>query len=300
MCPSPRSAGPARANTRVDYRARIDAVLAHIEAHLDDPVTPAALARLAAFSPYHFHRVFRGMTGESVMACTRRLRLERAARRLRRTDARVTDEAFAAGYKSHEAFTRAFAAHFGHAPAVWRTQPSPRMCAAAPTSDSRSPRAAAEIRAPGAFRFAYVRHRGSYDTVPHAWQTFVAEASAAALLGPHTQLVGRYWDDPDITPADRQRYDVGYAVPTGTPAPPGYSIDRLGGGRWAVMVHTGPYTTLSETYIDLVGRWLPQEGLMAADGPCIEVYLNSPEDTPAHALQTEVWAPLARPRAVRG
>ncbi|MEL6185057.1 MAG: helix-turn-helix transcriptional regulator, partial [Myxococcota bacterium] len=93
---------------------RVLDVLDEIHARLDDDtLEPAQLADHAGFSRHHFHRVFRGMTGESVMGLVRRLRMERAAQRLRFGDAPVTDVALASGYGSHEAFTRAFRDRFG-------------------------------------------------------------------------------------------------------------------------------------------------------------------------------------------
>jgi AraC family transcriptional regulator len=97
-----------RESTLEDYQQRLLRVLLHIQNHLDDPLQLDELAEVAHFSPYHFHRIFRGMTGESVKEHVRRLRLERAAHRLRFTGQPVTEIAFDAGYQQHEAFTRAF------------------------------------------------------------------------------------------------------------------------------------------------------------------------------------------------
>ena len=78
------------------YAERMLRVLSHIQTHLDEAMSPVDLAGLACFSPHHFHRIFRGMTGESVMGYVRRLRLERAAWRLKFTDLPVTRLAFEA------------------------------------------------------------------------------------------------------------------------------------------------------------------------------------------------------------
>jgi AraC family transcriptional regulator len=73
--------------SREDYAERILRVLDFIQRNLDEAMTPADLARLAHFSPFHFQRIFRALVGESVMGHIRRLRLERAALRLLHTDA---------------------------------------------------------------------------------------------------------------------------------------------------------------------------------------------------------------------
>src|ERR1017187_9684083 len=111
-----------RHGTQESYQERILRVLVYIQTHLDDPLTLDDLAGVACFSPYHFHRIFRGLVGEPVAEHLRRLRLERAAGRLKFTDRQVIDIALDAGYDSHEAFTRAFRANFGRPPSIYRAE----------------------------------------------------------------------------------------------------------------------------------------------------------------------------------
>ncbi|MBD3163406.1 MAG: helix-turn-helix domain-containing protein [Candidatus Latescibacteria bacterium] len=73
--------------TYQDYRERILKVLVFVQEHLDEDLSIEGLARRAHFSSYHFHRIFTGMVGESVMEYVRRLRLQRAAQRLKQTRA---------------------------------------------------------------------------------------------------------------------------------------------------------------------------------------------------------------------
>ena len=101
---------------------RILRVVDHIQANLDAELRPEELADIAGFSLHHFHRVFRGMLDESVMGFIRRLRLQRAAHQLEFGQAGITEVAFGAGYRSHEAFTRAFTAAFGKSPSRYRDE----------------------------------------------------------------------------------------------------------------------------------------------------------------------------------
>jgi AraC family transcriptional regulator len=50
-----------------------------IRDHLADELTLADLARVAAFSPFHFHRMFTAITGETLFGFIQRVRIERAA-----------------------------------------------------------------------------------------------------------------------------------------------------------------------------------------------------------------------------
>ena len=92
----------------------------YIEAHLGEPLSLEDVAKVAYFSPDHFHPIFAAFTGEPLAAFIRRLRLERSAQRLLHLDAPVTEIALGAGYETPPAFTRAFAAHFGVSPTEYR------------------------------------------------------------------------------------------------------------------------------------------------------------------------------------
>jgi len=72
-----------RAATRRDWERRADRAVESLAAGLDEPPRLEAAAAEAAASPWHFHRRFRELTGEAFASCLRRLRLERAAGRLR-------------------------------------------------------------------------------------------------------------------------------------------------------------------------------------------------------------------------
>jgi AraC family transcriptional regulator len=64
--------------SRLEYEQRVNRVIDHVREHLADHLSLAALARLAAFSPFHFHRLFRAIIGETLFGFIQRQRLEKA------------------------------------------------------------------------------------------------------------------------------------------------------------------------------------------------------------------------------
>lgn len=103
------------------YHERIETTLRYIRDHLDQPLDREALAKVAGFSVPHFHRVFAANTGESVASYVRRVRLERAGRKLRIGAIDITAVALAAGYETHAAFGKAFKQQYGLSPSEFRT-----------------------------------------------------------------------------------------------------------------------------------------------------------------------------------
>src|SRR5262249_10995900 len=72
-------ASQPKSSNRREYERRVNRVMDHVEAHLAEELTLERLAAVAAFSPFHFHRVFAAITGETLSEFIRRIRLERAA-----------------------------------------------------------------------------------------------------------------------------------------------------------------------------------------------------------------------------
>ncbi len=96
--------------------AAVARMQAHIERHLDEPITLGDLAHVAAYSPWHAARMFKEYTGRAPFDYIRALRLSKAALILRDRGAKVVDVAFDFVFGSHEGFTKAFSKQFGIAP----------------------------------------------------------------------------------------------------------------------------------------------------------------------------------------
>jgi AraC family transcriptional regulator len=264
-------------------------VLVHIQDHLDEPLPLDELAGVASFSAWHFHRIFRGMVGESVKEHVRRLRLERAAQRLKASDRAVLDIALEAGYETHESFTRAFAAMFEASPSAFRAGAQMSR----PVGNGSGTPLEVSVRRIGPLRVAFVRHVGPFDEVGSAWQKLMMWAGRNGLLGPGVRMLGIVQDDPDITAPEKLRYDAALVVSSSVTASGEIGIQDVGPGEYAVALHAGPYNTLGQTYARMCGEWLPGSGRELASAAAVEFYLNSPMTAPPEQLRTEICLPLA-------
>ena len=105
------------APSQINYEDRLNRVTAYIYDHLDDDIDLNRLADVACLSPYHWHRVYRAVTGETIAATVKRLRLHRAAGYLAHTSMPVAEIAVRSGYTNLQSFTRIFSAAYGCRPA---------------------------------------------------------------------------------------------------------------------------------------------------------------------------------------
>jgi AraC family transcriptional regulator len=246
------------------------------------------------------------MVGESLMEHVRRLRLERAALRLRHTDEPVTGIAFDAGYETHESFSRAFRGAFGASPSgyrkIRRDSPSAApsgirfVSAAAPEDlefhEPEESEMRIAVRRLDPMRVAFIRHIGPYDEVEETWHRLMPRLGAAGWLGPDTKVIGLSHDDPEVTPPEKLRYDACVTVGPGFEPEGEIGVQEIPGGDYAFVTHHGPYERLGETYGALYGGWLPRSGREPRAEPCIEVYLNHPEETDPEDLLTDIYVPL--------
>ena len=78
------------------------------------------LANVACFSEFHFHRIFRAVSGETLNNFTNRLRLEKVARLLRYSEQSLTDIALDCGFSSSATFSSAFRSGYDTPPSQFR------------------------------------------------------------------------------------------------------------------------------------------------------------------------------------
>jgi len=103
-----------------NYYERIEDVKQYICEHIDEPLNREVLAAVAGFSVPHFHRIFTFFIGENMTSYVRRMRMERAGRKLRMGARDITEVALAAGYDTHAAFAKAFKQQYGFSPSEFR------------------------------------------------------------------------------------------------------------------------------------------------------------------------------------
>lgn len=305
-------------NTQSFYEVAVQQTIEAVAAALDRALDLRVLARAAALSPFHFHRIFRGMLGETPLELHRRLRLERAAWCLLNEETPITSLAFDAGYETHESFTRAFRARYDCAPSDFRQRgrggkgrrPFPIELAAQSGIHFRAGsvdlseihfihgeiRMNTVLKDMPPLRVVAVRHTGPYHRIAEAFAKLGAIAAQTKLLGPGAQMVAVYYDDPETTPPSELRSDAAISVAPGAslpaPLPEGLSELEIPSGRYACATHVGPYEQLGDAWSRLLGVWLPASGHRMKDSICFELYRNTPADVPKEQLQTELYVPL--------
>jgi AraC family transcriptional regulator len=264
-----------------DYVERVNRAIDHIVQGLDGPLKLEDVARVACFSPFHFHRVFRAVVGETLAGFVRRLRLERALYRMSHERGRsLTEIALTGGFASSSDFSRSFKQRYGVAPSrfdlkAFRAQNRERLHVDRLPVGENPDGFRVRIRELPARTVAYIRVPDSYapNAVVDATGRLLAWAEARGCAD--GQWLGYMWDDPGIVALEDCRYDIGVVVDDVRPS------GEIGRMRFPPMqvaeVEIKGGIELELRALDwMFGTWLPRSGYVPAEHPNFEAFVGRP------------------------
>lgn len=274
------------------YAERLGRVTAYVYDHLDEELDLDRLAGIAFLSPYHWHRIYTSMHGETVAAMVKRLRLHRAAGLLANTALAIPEIARRSGYPNLQSFTRVFKAAYGLPPGEYREHGSHTQFKTPLRQGESIVAYDVSIQQIPEMSAVTVQHTGPYMQIGKAFELLYRTLGSRGLLGSGQRMVGIYFDDPSAVPEPKLRSCAGIIAADHLAAEPPLERQRICGGDYAVLRHQGPYADMRAAYEWLYGQWLPASGREAADAPVFEEYLNTPRDTPPNELVTLMCLPL--------
>lgn len=271
------------------HQARINDVLSQIHRNLDGDLSAARLARVAAYSEQHFHRLFRQYVGEAVHEYVRRVRMEYAANQLM-FDSKTTVAEIAenSGFQSLSSFSRAFRQTFGVPPGQWRTekvsrQPNPYLAdpeiAAGYQRVADRPLPAPRLLNLKPRLVAYIRHRGYGRSIATTWQVLLAWLQAEGY--PPGEQIGLHHSNPALVPLADCRYVACVSIDRPLIRRGRVSSMLIPGGLHGVFSLQGRYGELLPYLSKIMDEWLPGSGFRVAASPAFVIYQRN------HFLQAD-------------
>jgi AraC family transcriptional regulator len=287
-----RTARTTRRDTHLTYIERVNLAIDFMVPRLSEPLNLHRVAKKAMLSPYHFHRVFQAITGETPADFVKRLRLEKAIALLafsRRTS--ITSVALTCGFASPSDFSRSFKLKYGVAPRsfdiqAWRAAHGEHIQRIAePAATDLHVRRLAATTNPDRFRVrirelpaktvAYIRVLNPYqgDAVLRAYDRLMTWATRHNIA--NNQWYGYQWENPEVTALADCHYHVAVE------APAVIARGEIGRSRFPAML-------IAEIELDggidlelralqyLYGSWLPRSRYVPADQPCFEAWIGRP------------------------
>lgn len=299
--------------TAMEYRRRVCIAMNFISENLRNDISLEQIADSAAFSMFHFHRIFKAVVGETVSEFTRRIRLESAANRLTfNNNESITEIALGYGFSSSQNFAKAFRLHFGITPSAYRKSKNGNNQSngvnelslhAVYDVDSvldntikreRSNTMKAEIKEMPEYNVAYVRKIGPYgkEVCEQAFGELMQWAGPRGYLESGT-VIGVYWDNPEITAPEKCRTDACVSVPVGTELKGQVGSQTISGGSYAVC-HFEIESDNFEKAWEEAFEWVVDKGYECDDKPCYELYHGDVKEHPEGKWVFDVCIPLKK------
>jgi len=267
------------------YIERIQRGVDFIETHLDEDVALADVASVAGVSQWHFQRIFRAITGETLKGYIRSRRLAASLERLLETDLRVLDIAVLAGFESQEAFARAFKAAFGMQPQKYRALRDKSLFLKKPPLDDeylrqiqRNMTLTPEIYEQKTLLLVGLRtlvygvdseKNNIGEQLPPLWAAFLARLTEVPnpVRGVCYGIVKQERDG-----SERLEYHAAIEVTDEASIPAGMVAVEVAGGSYARFEHRGAAQRIDHTVSYAYAAWLPQSGHRHTYAPDLEIY----------------------------
>lgn len=292
-----------KVQTNAEYTRRINLAMEYIQKHLDQNILLEDVAKASYFSSFHFHRIFHGITGETVNDFIVRKKMERAANRLICDQLlSVTEVSEMGGFSSSANFAKAFKNYFGISASQLRnpqhgedskigklyskygkafnsqslySQFVTNKVAINPDKlkeflmkvkiENFKKRRIAYLTAPKGYELTSI-----FDT----WDKLIAWAGANNITDEADKRFAILYDNPMITPTEKCRYDATIEIPEQVQVNAPFEVKEIPEGEYAVAYYKGAGDMVGNFYMELYSHWLPTSGFEPDNYPSIAHYLN--------------------------
>ena len=317
---------------RDEYIFRVNRVIDYIETNIDKDLSLQDLARIANFSQFHFHRIFRAIVGETLNRFIQRMRVEKAATQLMANPKKsITEIAFDCGFSGSASFARAFRETFHMSASEWRAKEYLKDRKIRKTNSKEGQtlgkirkdshvssyyidseiqnqtwrikmkeknQIKVEVKEMPELHVAYVRHIGPYkgnsELFEGLFDKLMKWAGPRDLLRfPETKVLAVYHDDPNITDEEKLRTSACITVPEDAHVEDEVGKMTVPGGKFAVARFELTGSEEYEEAWDIVyGGWLPESGYQPDNRLCYELYQNDPKEHPEGIHIVDICVPV--------
>lgn len=260
------------------YEQRLARLFDFLREHYAHAPDVFRLAEEAHVSPWHFHRLYHQLMGETLQSTVRWMRLHRAAWLLSNSDRPVAAVARECGYQGNaQSFARAFRRMYGMTPHQYRQQPVRDYTA--------------EIVGLAAVPLLGLVHTGDYQRMGESYAKLEAFLRLRGLMPEAPRVFALLRDDPDVVAAEDLRSVIAVAG-EGACEPP-LVRDTVRAGRYALVYHHGATAEVDRVFAWLCKSWLPRTGLRADEGAdAVIEFVSAVRGAPPSGQLCAVYVPL--------
>ena len=280
---------------QVTYTNSVNKALQFMDEHLDTNLSLETVSKVACFSPFHFHRIFKAVTNETLNAYIIRKRIEKvAAVLLHKPEVSIIELSLLFGFNSNSSLTRAFKKYYRISPSEFRRQKSSRfskiskieskngqtqvvfeeyICSIENLKNWIKMNAKIEIREIAKLELAYVTSIG-VQNVTAAYDTLVRWATPLGILTfPDTKMVTIYHDSFKTTNPDKVRMSACVTLTEPVKVSGNIGKTSIEKGKFIVGSFVIGLMEFEKSWNGLF-VWMAENGYRKADRDPFELYHN--------------------------
>ena len=263
-------------NTKLFYIQKINLALDYIDENFGRKITTIELASISAFSEFHFHRIFKAVTGETVNRYVKRLKMGKSKRVLQLDNKSITDIALDYGYKSSANFARDFKQYYSQSASEIRHQSLNKSIMIEKPAHLKLE--SAGFRDYSSIPVLYKRVLTGYDPeeVSRAFRELYEWIQKNKIGFNDIRSIGIGYDDPDYIDPDKCRYDACITfkkkIPIDTEP---FSTKTINPGRCRVFRFEGKGKDFGKAWDYVFKTVINSDGIRPGDKPHFEEYLVS-------------------------
>lgn len=294
--------------------ARINKAIYYIEENISTKLLLKDIAKEAHFSPFHFHRLFSVVIGETVNNFITRKRIEKAAASfLHKKNIPITEVSEKVGFENLSSFSRAFKKFYGMSPLEFKDLSTEKFSKNCKTESKNGQveisfeqyicninnslnwikmNAKTEVKVLGKLDLAYISHVGKMDLIGNAFNQLIRWAAPKGLMAQENlRMVTIYHDSPKITDPNHLRMSACIVLNSKTSVEDEVSLRTLDGGKCIVSrFEIAPHEFQQAWESSFV--WMTERGYKKADKDPFEIYYNNYLDHPEKKFIIDLCIPV--------
>lgn len=277
----------------MDKKKLVNQSIDYIMQHLDEHLSLDTVAAHFFVSKYHFSRIFKEETGESVYAFIKRCKVDQSAINMKlNPEKAITEIGLDCGYSASN-YSSVFRKRHDTSPALFR-QSIPTYSMAVPFTPERIVQfktveeyaAQIEVQKIGDMYVLYERFIGNYIDLEKNWYQFLDKYKD--FLNEKTVLVERFFNDPAITNATQCICDICMTVERDCNLS---NVMMISGGKWVIYRYDGEIKDIFETLQGIFNVWFPQSGYKMTRTYGLNIYRSI--DWDSHRVVMDLCIPVS-------
>ncbi len=293
------------------YRNRLIQVLDYIKLNIDQQISLDELARIAHFSPFHFHRIFKFITQETPNAYILRRRIEKAAAEILHSNKSIQEIGLEVGFNDASSFSRSFKKYYQLSPTAFKKanpfkfskirQLKSKIGQEYPKREEylrnlnhlmnwRTMNAKIEVQKLSKFNFAYHPIVGPQN-IRMAIEKVMQWARPQALFHEKSKMITQFHDSFKITEADKVRMSVGMLVEVDAIESEAVKIKTLSPSKCIVGKYEIGLNEFEKAWTGLFA-WMNEKGYSKSEIDPFEIYHNDFNEHPEKKCIVDLCIPI--------